>query len=156
MDLDCLIKLLLEKKIIKHAQRDRTVDGEVIISTYEYKYKEVFQKIIESRYDKTQICIEKVACNMFCVLNINNLEKGLISISKGSESFVFSKSRYGLQHFPYKKLKEVIDEKTRFYVMRDSSMSDALKVIDGYIEAERIEKEFNRKNEVLDFLNQLP
>lgn len=159
MDLNCLIKLLLEKNIIEDAQRSCYINEEIIMSAFKFEYEEVFQKIIDAKFDKTKICITRAQYdpNIFCILNIDNLEKGLIYIGEGQESFGFSKKRYGLYNFPYKTLRYLIDENTRFYTQRDWDINnDFIQIIDGYLEAKRIEDEFNKKNEVLDFLNQLP
>lgn len=59
MDLNCLIKLLLEKNIIEYAQDNCRINGEVIMSAFRFEYEEVFQKIINARFDKTKICIAK-------------------------------------------------------------------------------------------------
>lgn len=159
MDLNCLIKLLLEKNIIEYAQDNCRINGEVIMSAFRFEYEEVFQKIINARFDKTKICIAKAEydSDVFCILNIDNLEKGLIHIGNGQESFGFSKRSYGLKFFPYKTLRYLIDEDTRFYTEEDWDFNhNFIQIVDGYLEAERIENEFNKRNEVLDFLNQLP
>ena len=81
----------------------------------------------------------------------------MIHIGNGQESFGFSKRSYGLKFFPYKTLRYLIDEDTRFYTEEDWDLNhNFIQIVDGYLEAERIENEFNKRNEVLDFLNQLP
>lgn len=159
MNLNCLIKLLLEKNIIKYAQKNCTINGETIMASFEFEYEEVFRKIIDAKYDKTNICITKAPydSNIFCILNIDNLEKGLIHIGKNKESFGFSKRSYGMRLFPYKKLRKIIEENTRFYIENDFDLNENfMQLVDGYLESKRIEEEFNKRNEVLDFLNQLP
>lgn len=159
MDLNCLIKLLLEKNIIEYDHDDVTIDGEVIMSVFRFEYEEVFKKVTESEYDKTNICISRAAYDgkVFCILNIDNLEKGLIHLGENKESFDFSKRSYGMRHFPYKKLRKIIEENTRFYVENDFDLNENfMQLVDGYLESKRIEEEFNKKNEVLNFLNQLP
>lgn len=159
MDLNCLIKLLLEKEIIRYAQDNCTIDGEVIMSAFKFEYEEVFQKIINAKYDKTKICVTKAVygSNVFCILNVDNLEKGLIHIGKGRESFNLSKRSWGLKLFPYNTLRHLIDENTRFDAIGGWDINNNLiQIVDGYLKAKRIEDEFNKKNEVLDFLNQLP
>lgn len=159
MDLNCLIKLLLEKNIIKYAKRNTTINEEVIMSAFKFEYEEVFQKIINAKFDKTKICITKAHhdSNIFCILNIDNLEKGLIYIGKNKESFGFSKRSYGMRLFPYRKLRRIIEENTRFYIENDFDLNENfMQLVDEYLEAKRIKEEFNKKNEVLDFLSQLP
>lgn len=159
MDLKCLVKLLLEKNIIEYAEKRCTINGKTIMSAFKFEYEEVFKKIINAEYDKTNICITKAHhdSNIFCILNINNLEEGLIHVGNNKESFGFIKKNYGLKFFPYETLRNIIDENTRFYTDNDWDYNENfIQIVDGYLKAKRIIKEFNKKNEVLDFLNQLP
>lgn len=159
MDLNCLIKLLLEKNIIEYAQDNCIIDEKIIMSAFKFEYEEVFEKIVESRYDKTKICVTRAHYdkNIFCVLNIPNFEEGLVYIGENKESFGFRKSRYGMRLFPYRKLIEIITEDTRFYTNGDYDINESfLQIIDGDLESKRLEDEFNRRCEVIDFLDQLP
>ncbi|MBR3209101.1 MAG: hypothetical protein IKF82_02415 [Bacilli bacterium] len=160
MDLKCLIKLLLEKDIIQEGVPTCRIGDDVIMSAFKYRYEEVFKKITESKYDKTNICIIKAPYdkNMFCILNIKNLEKGLVHIGDNRESFTFIKTRYGLGAFPYRKLRLIINNNTKFYVKKDyyDINENIIEIVNRELRKQRIERENRKKNEVLDFLSQLP
>lgn len=158
MELKCLIRLLSEKDIIKHEESCKFED-KTIMSVFKFEYEEVYEKIVNSKYDKTNIYITKAHydSNMMCILNIDNLEKALIHIGNKRELFGFNKSYYGFKHLQYKTLRQIIDEKTRFQTADDWDLNeDYIQVIDGYLKEEKINKEINKKKEVIDFLNQLP
>ena len=158
MELKCLIRLLSEKDIIKHEETCK-IEDKTIMSVFKFEYEEVYEKIVNSKYDKTNIYITKAHydSNMMCILNIENLQYGLIHIGNKREFFGFNKSYYGLKHIPYENLRYIIDENTRFYVDDDWDFNkDYIKVIDEYLKEEKINKEINKKREVIDFLNQLP
>ena len=158
MELKCLIRLLSEKDIIKHEETCK-IEDKTIMSVFKFEYEEVYNKIVNSQYDKTNIYITKAHydSNMMCILNIENLQQGLIHIGNKREFFGFNKSYYGLKHIPYKNLRYIIDENTRFCIDDDWDFNeDYIKVIDEYLKEEKIDKEINKKKEVIDFLNQLP
>lgn len=158
MELKCLIRLLSEKDIIKHEETCK-IEDKTIMSVFKFEYEEVFEKIVNSKYDKTNIYITKAHydSNMMCILNIENLQQALIHIGNKREFFGFNKSYYGLKHIPYKNLRYIIDENTRFCIDDDWDFNeDYIKVIDEYLKEEKINKEINKKREVIDFLNQLP
>lgn len=160
MDLNCLIKLLLEKDIIQEGGPECKIGDDIIMSTFIYKYEEVFKKITESKYDKTNICIVKAPYDkdMFCILNIKNLEKGLIYIGDNRESFTLITARYGLKAFPYRKLRKIINDNTKFYVKKDyyDLNENIIEIVNGELRLQRVEEENRKKNEVLDFLSKLP
>lgn len=159
MELKCLIKVLVEKDIIKHKESCKFED-KTIMSVFKFEYEEVYEKIVNSKYDKTNIYITKSHhnSNMMCILNIENLQKGLIHIGNNRESFGFTKRCYGLKHFPYKTLRSVIDKNTRFQTNDDNwdLNEDFIQVTDKYLKEKRVNEEMNKKKEVIDFLNQLP
>lgn len=158
MELKCLIRLLSEKDIIRHEETCK-IEDKTIMSVFKFEYEEVYDKIVNSKYDKTNIYITKAHydSNMMCILNIENLQQGLIHIGNKREFFGFNKSYYGLKHIPYKSLRYIIDENTRFCVDDDWDFNeDYIKVIDEYLKEEKNNKEINKKREVIDFLNQLP
>lgn len=158
MELKCLIRLLSEKDIIRHEETCK-IEDKTIMSVFKFEYEEVYDKIVNSKYDKTNIYITKAHydSNMMCILNIENLQQGLIHIGNKREFFGFNKSYYGLKHIPYKNLRYIIDENTRFCVDDDWDFNeDYIKVIDEYLKEEKNNKEINKKREVIDFLNQLP
>lgn len=159
MDLKCLLKLLLEKDIIKYVKNDCKIEDNIIMSTFEFEYEEVFEKIIESKYDKTNIVITKAQYdnNIFCVLNIKNFEKGLDFIGGDQISFGFSKRGYGMKYFPYKKLRNIINEYTKFYTSDDYDLNNNfIQITNADLEADKIKEEFEKKSEVLLFLSKLP
>ena len=158
MELKCLIRLLSEKDIIKHEETCK-IEDKTIMSVFKFEYEEVYDKIVNSKYDKTNIYITKAHydSNMMCILNIENLQQGLIHIGNKREFFGFNKSYYGLKHIPYKSLRYIIDENRIFCVDDDWDFNeDYIKVIDEYLKEEKNNKEINKKREVIDFLNQLP
>lgn len=158
MELKCLIRLLSEKDIIKHEETCK-IEDKTIMSVFKFEYEEVYDKIVNSKYDKTNIYITKAHydSNMMCILNIENLQQALIHIGNKRELFGFNKSYYGLKHIPYKSLRYIIDENTRFCIDDDWDFNeDYIQVIDEYLKEEKIDKEINKKKEVIDFLNQLP
>ena len=158
MELKCLIKVLVEKDIIRHEESCK-IEDKTIMSVFKFEYEEVYDKIVNAKYDKTNIYITKAHydSNMMCILNIENLQQGLIHIGNKRELFGFNKSYYGLKHIPYKNLRYIIDENTRFCIDDDWDFNeDYIKVIDEYLKEEKIDKEINKKKEVIDFLNQLP
>lgn len=158
MELKCLIRLLSEKDIIKHEETCK-IEDKTIMSVFKFEYEEVYDKIVNSKYDKTNIYITKAHynSNMMCILNIENLQQGLIHIGNKRELFGFNKSYYGLKHLRYESLRQIIDEKTRFQTDGDWDFNeDYIQVIDEHLKEEKINKEINKKKEVIDFLNQLP
>lgn len=157
MELNCLIKLLAEKEIIKR-EHACTIDNKTIMMSYSFEYQEVFEKIIESDYNKDIIKIVKsqYSSKEFCILNVENLEEGLIALGKGEERFTLRMSSQKLKPFPYYKLKKIINTQTRFSTDTKDLNHDYFQLIDKHLEYERIRKEQQKKDEVLDFLNQLP
>lgn len=158
MELKCLIKVLVEKDIIRHEESCK-IEDKTIMSVFKFEYEEVYDKIVNSKYDKTNIYITKAHynSNMMCILNIENLQQGLIHIGNKRELFGFNKSYYGLKHLRYESLRQIIDEKTRFQTDGDWDFNeDYIQVVDEHLKEERINKEINKKKEVIDFLNQLP
>lgn len=158
MELKCLIRLLSEKDIIKHEESCK-IEDKTIMSVFKFEYEEVYEKIVNSKYDKTNIHITKAPynSNMVCILNIENLQQGLIHIGDKRELFGFNKSYYGFKYLHYETLRQIIDKKTRFQTNNDWDFNeDYIQVTDEYLKEERINKEINKKKEVIDFLNQLP
>lgn len=158
MELKCLIRLLSEKDIIKHEESCK-FENKTVMSVFKFEYEEVFEKIVNSKYDKTNIYITKAHynSNMMCILNVANLQEALVHIGNNRESFGFNKSYYGLKHIGYKNLRYIIDENTRFCTDCEWDFNeDYIQVIDEYLKEEKINREINKKKEVIDFLNQLP
>lgn len=158
MELKCLIRLLAEKDIIRHEETCK-IEDKTIMSVFKFEYEEIFEKIVNSKYDKTNIYITKAHynSNMMCILNVANLQEALVYIGNNRESFGFNKSYYGFKHLQYENLRQIIDEKTRFQTNDDWDFNeDYIQVVDEHLKEERINKENNKKKEVIDFLNQLP
>ena len=158
MELKCLIRLLSEKDIIRHEETCK-IEDKTVMSVFKFEYEEVYEKIVNSKYDKTNIYITKAHynSNMMCILNVANLQEALVHIGNNRESFGFNKSYYGLKHIGYKNLRYIIDENTRLRKKRKRDYNeDYIQVIDEYLKEEKINREINKKKEVIDFLNQLP
>ena len=58
MDLKCLIKLLLEKKIILESRTIRDNQNRVMVKTFKFDYYEVLEKLQDSIYDEENIIID--------------------------------------------------------------------------------------------------
>ena len=147
MELKCLIRLLSEKDIIRHEETCK-IEDKTIMSVFKFEYEEVYDKIVNSKYDKTNIYITKAHydSNMMCILNIEYLQQGLIHIGNNRESFGFNKSYYGLKHMSYKTLRYIIDENTRFCIDCEWDFNeDYIQVIDEYLKEEKMNREINKK-----------
>lgn len=158
MELKCLIKVLVEKDIIRHEESCK-IEDKTIMSVFKFEYEEVYDKIVNSKYDKTNIYITKAHynSNMMCILNVANLQEALVYIGNNRESFGFNKSYYGLKNISYRNLRYIIDENTRFCTDGEWDFNeDYIQVIDEYLKEEKINREINKKREIIDFLNQLP
>lgn len=162
MDLLCLIKLLLAKEYIKE-KSSCCVSNEsgqlTVAKSFEFEYSEIFDKIKESEYNKNIIHISRAdgLKNRMIILNSDNLEKLLIKVGEGEEVFGFRADHHSLSLYPDLKLKRIIDENTRFRVMDwNFVFQQYYKLEDLHIKEERILKETERKEEILDFLDKLP
>lgn len=159
MDLKCLIGLLLEKGYIEDEGSCFVSDefGEsTVMKSFKFEYNEIFEKIKESKYNEDIVHILKENNEMF-ILNSENLEKLLIRAGQGQEVFGFRADRSRLGAVPGLALKRIINEKTRFDVKDwDFTCQKYFKLHDLCIEEERVLKEIERRDEILDFLDKLP
>lgn len=159
MDLKCLIGLLLEKGYIED-EGSCFVDDEfgesTVMKSFKFEYNEIFEKIKESKYNKDIVHILKERNKMF-ILNSENLERLLIKRGDGEEIFGFRADRNRLGAVPGFDLKRIINEKTRFDVKDWNFIGQRyFKLHDLCIEEERVLKEIERRDEILDFLDKLP
>lgn len=163
MDLLCLIKLLLEKEYIKEIRscyiKDETGQQLTVSKSFNFEYPEIFNKIKESEYNKHVIHISRASSSntKMIILNSDNLEKLLINIGEGKETFGFRADHHRLGLYPELKLEKIINENTRFHVIDwNFKHQQYYELEDSYIKKERILRETRRKEEILDFLDKLP
>lgn len=160
MDLKCLVKLLVEKEYIKKVC-ESNVNGKTILMSFECKigFEEIYEKIINSDYDNHNIVIHKTCygANQFYILNISNLEEGLISIGGNRERFGFRADHHRLACVHTPTLRDIITQRTRFSIIRQDFKGQVyFELRDNYIRDKRINDEKNKEDEIIDFLNQLP
>ena len=159
MNLKCLIELLLEKEYI-HNIRNEMYDGEIVHGLYEFEHIEIYNKIKDSEYNKDIIVIEKhrYQRNKFYIINIKNLEKGLIFTSDGKEEFGFRADKHGLYGVDPLNLMDIIANETRFDVLRLNTTNGQIymDLCDTYLQEKRIKEEKEKEIEILDFLDKLP
>lgn len=158
MDLKCLIKLLLEKGYI-HNTNNEMLNREVISGLYESEHEDIYKKVKDSEYDKDIVVVEESQYqkNRFYVINIKNLEKGLIFTGEGEENFGFRADHHGVGGIDPLVLVDIIQEKTRFdvlYLNTDGQIY--MDLCDTYLREQRVKQEAEREAEILDFLDKLP
>lgn len=160
MNLDCLIRLLVEKEYIKVDAR--WAEGtETIVVMYECRigFDEIFQKVKGSEYS-SNIVIYKARDKQskFLIIDMKNLENALIRLGDGREKFGFkANARYPLGQLKWGTLFSIIQDRTRFKVL-DFSVDgeNFFNLEDLYLKECRTKEEEDKKNEIIDFLGQLP
>ena len=152
MDLKCLIKLLLEKGIIEEKRTFWDNHRNVMVKKFSFEFPEVLEKIKNSKYDKENIIIEK-ACEYkeFFIANKEYLREYLLEELGDSLEGVMEAHITGIQDYMLRtmfkndediKVKDLISGNIRVYNLR---------------EKRRLQKiRDEKKQEVLDFLDQLP
>lgn len=160
MDLKCLIKLLLEKKYIKEIDSYKNEREETIFINFECEsaFEEIYRKIKNSEYNELEIAITEDAhySNRFCILNLINFEHELIDLGDGREQFGFRGDHRRMSCFS-DKLLYIIREIPRFEVLDYSfDIKMYFELEDLVLRKKRLEKEKEKENEVIDFLNKLP
>lgn len=159
MELKCLMKLLIEKEYVTNV-RSEMYDGEIVHGLYEFEHIEIFNKIKNSEYNKDIIVIEKhrYQRNKFYIINIKNLEKGLIFTGNNKEEFGFRADKHGLYGVDPLRLMDIIAIETRFDVLRLNTTDGQIymDLCDTYLKEQRIKEEKEKEIEILDFLDKLP
>lgn len=154
MDLKCLVKLLLEKEIIKEEETILNTNKNVTVKSFYFGYQEVLEKIKTSKYDKNKVYIDTGNIGRtFVIINKNHLKTMILNESNETHFYVNRR-----------KLFNCISSQTFNHIFKNDEDIYTLMTIDNdlievrNLKKEREEKEkYNRKkNEVLDFLNQLP
>ena len=152
MDLKCLIRLLLEKGIIEEKRTFWDNHGNVMVKKFNFEYGEVLEKIKNSKYDKENIVVEKdYNSKQFFIANKEYLKEYLLEeIGDNLEGRVASQ-KTGIEDYMLRimfknnediRIKDLISGDVRVYNLR------------GKRRLQKIRDE--KKQEVLDFLDQLP
>ena len=163
MDLKCLLKLLLEKEIIEDITEKclgnnawENEFGETMFRIYKFEYKEVGNKIAESVSEvQDNVLMKEVSSGRYnnkieiAIINKQNVLNNILARNRGEKFNYYT-------HWPISsfKLKDCIVEDDRIEIEHIASNHYEITRID--IKEERERKENKRKNEVLDFINQLP
>lgn len=159
MDLKCLIKLLVEKEYIKEVS-ECVIDKKTILKVFECDvgFNEIYRKIHGSKHnDSVLITKTRSGNNRFCVFNIKNFADGLVKIGGGREEFGFRADHHYLGWIPIQTMINTIRQHTRFNIIRqDFNGQIFFELRDSYIVESRINKQKEREDEVIGFLNQLP
>ena len=153
MDLECLIKVLEEKGIIKEYITEYDANDNPIVTSYTFEFEEVVDKILESHFypDLTEICAG-IHKKSFCIIDIQALRDNIIYLLKDEEFIVPSR---GFKNVPNKVIMNLFYEDDDFHI-EEFKYGCGMKIINDKLIRDKKAKAENHKREVLDFLNSLP
>lgn len=163
MDFKCLMKLLLEKEIIKQSEKCK-LDDKTVLLVYTYEYQEVREKILNDfkKLDNSKhLYIECDASKKeIQLININNLTELIMKERENSEKFFWNPYCYkkgqtgSLRPIKYETLLRIISKIDGLTIYRGHS--ETMTIVNNYIRDKRLKKEEQKKEEVLNFINSLP
>ena len=151
MDLKCLIKLLLEKKIILESRTIRDNQNRVMVKTFKFDYYEVLEKLQDSIYDEENIIIENGNRKELFIANKTYLKEFLIDKLDGELEGSIKTNQIGIANY---KLKNIFrnDEDIRV----ENTLSGIIRVYNLKERRRLKEIEQQKKDKVIAFLNELP
>lgn len=151
MDLKCLIKLLLEKKIILESRTIRDNQNRVMVKTFKFDYYEVLEKLQDSIYDEENIIIENGNRKELFIANKTYLKEFLIDKLDGELEGSIKTNQIGIADY---KLKNIFrnDEDIRV----ENTLSGIIRVYNLKERRRLKEIEQQKKDKVIAFLNELP
>ena len=152
MDLKCLIKLLLEKGIINEEKTFWDNHGNVMVKKFSFEFIEVLEKIKNSKYDKEYIFVEEdYNSKQLFIANKEYLKEYLLEEIGDNLEGRMRANKTGIKDYMLRimfkndediKVKDLISGDIKVYNLR---------------EKRRLQKiRDEKKQEVLDFLDQLP
>ena len=155
MDLKCLIKLLLEKEIIKETDYCTDINDNVIVKEYAYEYKEVLIKLQDSVYDKDNIIVDTGNHgHKLYVANKRHLKEYLLrKIDENCLNTVVNGSEICHHIIMHSQLINIFKDDIDIKLER---ICGGIKIYNLRKERQLEEIEKQKKKEVIDFLNQLP
>lgn len=151
MDLKCLIKLLLEKKIILEGKTFRDNQNRVMVKKFKFDYHEVVTKLQDSTYDKENIIIGEGNRKELFVANKTYLKEFLIDELNGELEGSMKTNKIGIADY---KLKNIFRNNKDIRV--ENVLSGIIRVYDLKEKRRLKEIEQKKKDEVIAFLNELP
>lgn len=151
MDLKCLIKLLLEKKIILESRTIRDNQNRVMVKTFKFDYYEVLEKLQDSIYDEENIIIDDGNRKELFIANKTYLKEFLIDKLNGELEGSIKTNQIGIADY---KLKNIFrnDEDIRV----ENTLSGIIRVYNLKEKRRLKEIEQQKKDKVIAFLNELP
>lgn len=151
MDLKCLIKLLLEKKIILESRTIRDNQNRVMVKTFKFDYYEVLEKLQDSIYDEENIIIDNGNRKELFIANKTYLKEFLIDKLNGELEGSIKTNQIGIADY---KLKNIFrnDEDIRV----ENTLSGIIRVYNLKEKRRLKEIEQQKKDKVIAFLNELP
>lgn len=160
MDLKCLIKLLLEKEIIAENTNLRVQrrNGDMAIAYYKYEYQEVLDKIKDSVYDNNIIRITttrsyKLNDKYICIINMPNFINFLLD-QNDKEEFTYYTGRFFLDEYTVSGIIKKFPDDIK--IQRTEIGNPENRIINMRLRNKRLQAEQEKKDEVLNFINQLP
>lgn len=165
MDFKCLMKLLLEKEIIKQTEECKLNDKQILL-VYKYEYQEVGEKILN---DFKKLDNQKhlhIECNEskkeIQLINIDNLTELIMKDRENYEKFFWNPYRFkdgqigSLRPIKYEVLLRIVKNIKGLTVCRGYGEGGTITIINNYIRDKRLKEEEQKKEEVLNFINSLP
>lgn len=151
MDLKCLIKLLLEKKIILESRTIRDNQNRVMVKTFKFDYYEVLEKLQDSIYDEENIIIDNGNHKELFIANKTYLKEFLIDKLNGELEGSIRTNQIGIADY---KLKNIFrnDEDIRV----ENTLGGIIRVYNLKEKRRLKEIEQQKKDKVIAFLNELP
>ena len=152
MDLKCLIRLLLEKGIINEERTFWDNYRNVMVKKFSFEYEEVLEKIKNSKYSKENIVVEKdYNHKQFFIANKEYLKEYLLEELGDKLEGTVESHKTGIKDY----MLRIMFKNDEDIKVRDL-MSGNIRVY-NLKEKRRLQKIKNKeKQEVLDFLDQLP
>lgn len=163
MDFKCLMKLLLEKEIIEQSEECKLNDKSILLA-YKYEYQEVGDKILNDFKKLDNSKHLHIECDEskkeIQLINIDNLKRLIMKGKENYEKFFWNPYRHAegqtgsLRPIKYESLLKIIRKIDDLTIYNEDG--GTMTIINNHIRDERLKREEQKKEEVLNFINSLP